>query len=72
MSENPVPTINQTDLTSDWFDSLERCFKWSDRLQQKPLPAGSGSGGASIAQSAAVAAYMDGIYGGGNISSKDS
>jgi NAD+ kinase len=37
MSENPVPTINKTDLTSDWFDSLERCFRWSDRTPQKPL-----------------------------------
>ncbi|EFJ43854.1 hypothetical protein VOLCADRAFT_118925, partial [Volvox carteri f. nagariensis] len=37
MSENPVPTINRTDLTSDWFDSLERCFRWSDRTVQKPL-----------------------------------
>ncbi|KAJ9508800.1 hypothetical protein QJQ45_028113 [Haematococcus lacustris] len=27
MSENPVPTVNKTDLTGDWFDSLERCFK---------------------------------------------
>lgn len=37
MSENPVPTINKTDLTGDWFDSLERCFHWSDRMEQKPL-----------------------------------
>ncbi|MEW5303477.1 MAG: hypothetical protein WDW36_006164 [Sanguina aurantia] len=37
MSENPVPTINKSDLTSDWFDALERCFKWSDRSQQKAL-----------------------------------
>ncbi|KAG2493282.1 hypothetical protein HYH03_008418 [Edaphochlamys debaryana] len=37
MSENPVPTINRTDLTGDWFDSLERCFRWSDRTVQKPL-----------------------------------
>eukprot|EP00775_Hariotina_reticulata_P010371 gene10371-10529_t len=27
MSENPVPTINKTDLTTDWFESLERCFR---------------------------------------------
>lgn len=39
MSENPVPTINRTDLTGDWFDSLERCFRWSDRTMQKPLSA---------------------------------
>ncbi len=37
MSENPVPTINKEDLTTDWFDSLERCFRWSDRTQQKPI-----------------------------------
>eukprot|EP00983_Pelagomonas_calceolata_P065608 1148655-Pelagomonas_calceolata.AAC.1 len=24
MSENPMPTINRTDLTGDWFDSLDR------------------------------------------------
>lgn len=42
MSENPVPTINKRELTSDWFDSLDRCFKWSDRLEQKPLPAKDG------------------------------
>lgn len=37
MSENPVPTINKADLTGDWFDSLERCFRWSDRMEQRPL-----------------------------------
>eukprot|EP00877_Chromochloris_zofingiensis_P011729 jgi/Chrzof1/680/Cz01g24260.t1 len=37
MSENPVPTINKTDLTGDWFESLERCFKWSNRTEQLPL-----------------------------------
>ncbi len=42
MSENPVPTINRTDLTGDWFDSLERCFRWSDRTVQKPLPGDAG------------------------------
>eukprot|EP00798_Chlamydomonas_sp_ICE-L_P027000 gene27000-9018_t len=35
MSENPLPTINKVDLTEDWFDSLSRCFRWSDRLEQK-------------------------------------
>lgn len=28
MSENPVPTINNSDLTGDWFNALERCFRW--------------------------------------------
>ncbi len=46
MSENPVPTINKTDLTGDWFDSLERCFRWSDRSVQKPLPLEGQDGGA--------------------------
>eukprot|EP00878_Enallax_costatus_P011014 GHUV01011504.1.p1 GENE.GHUV01011504.1~~GHUV01011504.1.p1 ORF type:complete len:438 (+),score=175.42 GHUV01011504.1:507-1820(+) len=35
MSENPVPTINRADLTTDWFESLERCFRWSNRVEQK-------------------------------------
>jgi NAD+ kinase len=34
MSEVPMPTINRSDLTGDWFDSLERCFSWSNRKQQ--------------------------------------
>lgn len=33
-----VPTINRTDQTSDWFSSLHRCFGWSERIEQKPLP----------------------------------
>ncbi|WIA09297.1 hypothetical protein OEZ85_008704 [Tetradesmus obliquus] len=37
MSENPVPTINRADLTTDWFESLERCFRWSNRMEQKPF-----------------------------------
>ncbi len=32
-----VPTINRTDQTTDWFGSLQRCFNWSDRVEQKPL-----------------------------------
>lgn len=36
MSTNPVPTISKTDQTDDWFGSLERCFAWNDRLEQKP------------------------------------
>lgn len=32
-----VPTINRTDQTTDWFSSLQRCFNWSDRIDQKPL-----------------------------------
>eukprot|EP01023_Acetabularia_acetabulum_P010696 TRINITY_DN14871_c0_g1_i1.p9 TRINITY_DN14871_c0_g1~~TRINITY_DN14871_c0_g1_i1.p9 ORF type:complete len:105 (-),score=15.81 TRINITY_DN14871_c0_g1_i1:1769-2083(-) len=37
MSERPVPTINKTDLTNDWINSLERCFGWNNRLLQKSL-----------------------------------
>jgi NAD+ kinase len=37
MSTNPVPTISRTDQTHDWFASLERCFGWNDRAEQKPL-----------------------------------
>ncbi len=37
MSPNPVPTINKTDLTEDWFNSLHRCLHWSERLEQKPM-----------------------------------
>lgn len=37
MSRYPVPTISRADQTQDWFSSLERCFGWNERLQQKPL-----------------------------------
>ena len=37
MSPNPVPTINKADQTTDWFGSLERCFGWNERMEQKPL-----------------------------------
>jgi NAD+ kinase len=38
MSPNPVPTIDHLEQTSDWFDSLERCFGWNDRgADQKAL-----------------------------------
>lgn len=37
MSPHPVPTISKTDQTDDWFCSLERCFGWNDRFEQKPL-----------------------------------
>jgi hypothetical protein len=38
MSQHPVPTISKSDQTDDWFCSLERCFGWNDRFEQKPLP----------------------------------
>jgi hypothetical protein len=33
MSDSPMPTINKTDLTVDWFESLDRCFRceWEGR-----------------------------------------
>lgn len=37
MSPNPVPTINKADQTTDWFESLDRCFGWNERMEQKPL-----------------------------------
>ena len=36
MSPNPVPTIARADSTNDWFDTLNRCFGWNERLEQKP------------------------------------
>ncbi len=38
MSPNPVPTINKTDQTNDWFTSLERCFGWNERVEQGAPP----------------------------------
>lgn len=35
MSPHPVPTINLRDQTLDWFSSIERCFHWNDRTEQK-------------------------------------
>lgn len=34
----PVPTINKTDHTGDWFQSLDRAFNFNSRAMQKPLP----------------------------------
>jgi len=71
MSEHPVPTINKTDLTADWFESLERCFRWSERSEQKPLEEdeedyenGGSDGDASISSSYArgAAATGGGVY----------
>ena len=48
MSPYPVPTINCLDQTLDWFSSIERCFRWNDRIEQKQFPASvSGSAPAS-------------------------
>lgn len=37
MSPNPVPTINNADQTTDWFASIQRCFHWSERIEQLPI-----------------------------------
>lgn len=37
MSPNPVPTINHQDETGDWFGSIERCFHWNERQEQKVM-----------------------------------
>ncbi|PRW57924.1 ATP-NAD kinase isoform B [Chlorella sorokiniana] len=47
MSPNPVPTINNADMTTDWFTSIQRCFQWSERIEQLPMePAGEPRGAA--------------------------
>ena len=43
MSANPVPTISKADSTNDWFDTLNRCFGWNERLEQKPFWGGRGN-----------------------------
>lgn len=37
MSEYPMPSINKTDETDDWFKSLVRCLRWNERLDQIPF-----------------------------------
>eukprot|EP00192_Tetraselmis_astigmatica_P024498 CAMPEP_0117682300 /NCGR_PEP_ID=MMETSP0804-20121206/19569_1 /TAXON_ID=1074897 /ORGANISM="Tetraselmis astigmatica, Strain CCMP880" /LENGTH=151 /DNA_ID=CAMNT_0005492369 /DNA_START=329 /DNA_END=784 /DNA_ORIENTATION=- len=37
MSQHPVPTINEEDMTTDWFNSLERCLSWNERQEQGEL-----------------------------------
>lgn len=37
MNMYPVPTINKTDHTGDWFQSLDRAFNFNSRAIQKPL-----------------------------------
>lgn len=34
----PVPTVNKTDDTGDWFQSLDRAFNFNSRAIQKRLP----------------------------------
>ncbi|KAA8538417.1 hypothetical protein F0562_028035 [Nyssa sinensis] len=37
MSQHPLPTVNKSDQTGDWFRSLVRCLNWNERLDQKAL-----------------------------------
>nr|DAD39720.1 TPA_asm: hypothetical protein HUJ06_014043 [Nelumbo nucifera] len=37
MSKNPLPTVNKSDQTGDWFCSLIRCLNWNERKDQKAL-----------------------------------
>jgi NAD+ kinase len=48
LSPFPVPTINFRDQTLDWFSSIERCFMWNERLEQKQFEASSGKNAAEI------------------------
>ena len=55
MSPHPVPTINFRDQTLDWFDSIERCFRWNERTEQKQLTPNIGSSSNSYSSSASTA-----------------
>ncbi|CAI9764006.1 unnamed protein product [Fraxinus pennsylvanica] len=37
MSQHPLPTVNKSDQTGDWFRSLIRCLNWNERLDQRAL-----------------------------------
>lgn len=37
MSKHPLPTVNKSDQTGDWFHSLIRCLNWNERQDQKAL-----------------------------------
>ncbi|KAJ7959176.1 NAD kinase 2 chloroplastic-like [Quillaja saponaria] len=37
MSQHPLPTVNKSDQTGDWFHSLIRCLNWNERLDQRAL-----------------------------------
>ncbi len=32
-----LPTVCSENTTDDWFNSLQRCLKWNERIIQKPL-----------------------------------
>ena len=61
MSPYPVPTINYADQTTDWFASIERCFRWSERVGQRPFVTPPSEGeGAAVDDALAVAADGNG------------
>eukprot|EP00834_Sanchytrium_tribonematis_P002922 NODE_100_length_20331_cov_1.214462.p21 type:complete len:105 gc:universal NODE_100_length_20331_cov_1.214462:5981-6295(+) len=37
----PFPTVSSENTTDDWFNSLQRCLKWNERVIQKPLDSDS-------------------------------
>ncbi|KAJ7514781.1 hypothetical protein O6H91_23G058800 [Diphasiastrum complanatum] len=37
MSRHPLPTVNKSDQTDDWFRSLIHCLNWNGRLEQRAL-----------------------------------
>ncbi|KAJ8450327.1 hypothetical protein Cgig2_004784 [Carnegiea gigantea] len=37
MSQHPLPTVDKSDQTGDWFHSLIRCLNWNERMDQKAL-----------------------------------
>lgn len=39
MSDYPMPTVNRMDHSHDWFESLEKCLSWNERVSQRPVPA---------------------------------
>lgn len=56
MSPYPVPTIDNADQTADWFLSIERCFHWNERTEQKAFPPALAKAAASAAAQVTLAA----------------
>lgn len=68
----PVPTVNKTDHTGDWFQSLDRAFNFNSRAMQKPLAppqpikrgfmmSSNGKGGAAVTNGTHGKGSDDGI-----------
>ncbi|GAX83042.1 hypothetical protein CEUSTIGMA_g10468.t1 [Chlamydomonas eustigma] len=75
MSDTPMPTINKADLTGDWFESLDRCFRWSDRAEQRPLTLSQKEGhqqdSAAVQTASAARRDQNGAVGNENASQRD-